>query len=119
MSEKGVAPDCLSFKANLQGLCKDKRETESEELLKEMNGKGLATDNNMIVLAHCYVGIVEEALEILRDMAEKGVEPDCFSFKAVLQGLCKYKRKIEAEELLKEMNGKGLATGDNMTVLAQ
>ncbi|XP_057452257.1 pentatricopeptide repeat-containing protein At5g39710-like [Lotus japonicus] len=115
MAEKCVELDCFSFKAVLQGFCKDKSKTEAEKLLKEMNGKGLAIgDNcdqlrydegykilrdkagvgfsstfatyNIIVLAYCNVGMVDKALETLSGMAEKGMEPDCLSFKEILQG---------------------------------
>ncbi|XP_057452253.1 pentatricopeptide repeat-containing protein At5g39710-like [Lotus japonicus] len=114
MAEKGEEPDLVSIKAVLQVLCKDKRKTETEELLKEMNRKGLATDDNMIVLAHCNVGMIDEALDIFREMAEKGMNQIAFhSWKFFMD-----KRKVEADELLKETNGKSLATDDNMIVLA-
>ncbi|XP_057452256.1 pentatricopeptide repeat-containing protein At5g39710-like [Lotus japonicus] len=103
MAENGVEPDLVSVKAVLQGLCKDMRKTGAEKFLKEMNENGLVTDDNMIVLAHCNVRIVDDTLEILRGMAEKGLSKD--------------KRKTEAEELLKDLNGKGLSTDDNMIVL--
>ncbi|XP_057452255.1 pentatricopeptide repeat-containing protein At5g39710-like [Lotus japonicus] len=119
------------------------RYDEGYKILRDKVGVGFSptfATYKLLILAYCNVGMVDKALVILRRMLEKGVDPDCLSFKeilqgcfrdfegygtegcepdflsfmAVLQGLCKDKWKTKAEELLKEMNGKGLPIDDTL-----
>ncbi|KAJ8758807.1 hypothetical protein K2173_000528 [Erythroxylum novogranatense] len=58
---------------------------------------------NLIIKAKCKLGLVDDAIEVLREMPVRKCVPDVYTYCTLIDGLCKEGRIDEAVSLLDEM----------------
>ncbi|KAJ7010277.1 pentatricopeptide repeat-containing protein [Populus alba x Populus x berolinensis] len=58
---------------------------------------------NLVIKAMCKVGLVDDAIQVFRDMTIRKCEPDVYTYCTLMDGLCKADRIDEAVSLLDEM----------------
>ncbi|PHT97619.1 hypothetical protein BC332_33455 [Capsicum chinense] len=62
----------------------------------------------MVIKGLCEEGKVKYVKEVMKDMVEKGVEPNIFSYNILIYGYCKKKKLAQAMRLFCEISQKGL-----------
>ncbi|XP_057426169.1 pentatricopeptide repeat-containing protein At5g39710-like [Lotus japonicus] len=73
---------------------------------------------NALIYGNCLLGRVEEALGILRGMAEMSLSPDDVSYNIVISGFCKLGELGKAFELMVEMDEAGGIRGVDLAVFS-
>ncbi|KAJ6388363.1 hypothetical protein OIU77_026860 [Salix suchowensis] len=58
---------------------------------------------NLVIKAMCKVGLVDDAVQMLRKMPVSKCQPDAYTYSTLMDGLCKADRIDEAVSLLDEM----------------
>ncbi|XP_057449933.1 pentatricopeptide repeat-containing protein At5g39710-like [Lotus japonicus] len=116
MLRGGVLPGQLTYHCLINAYCLEGDFSMAFILHDEMIHKGLLSDSvtgfspslvtyNALIHGYCSLGRVEEALGILRGMAEMDLSPDAVSYNIVISGFCKLKElgkayglKVEQDE---------------------
>lgn len=62
---------------------------------------------NLVIKALCKLGLVDRAIEMLREMPDRKCTPDVFTYGTLMDGLCRENRIDEAVLLLDEMQIEG------------
>ncbi|XP_057418345.1 pentatricopeptide repeat-containing protein At5g39710-like [Lotus japonicus] len=116
MTEKGVEPNSDSLNEVIQGLCREWRTKEAEEVFEEMKRKGFAPDEktytSLIDLLCDYDDKTDKADKVLREMIDRGFSPSVVEYNKLIRAYCCYgycqTQKLEkALEIKKEMVEKG------------
>ncbi|XP_057456806.1 pentatricopeptide repeat-containing protein At5g39710-like [Lotus japonicus] len=114
MNRKGLAPDERTYTSLIHLFCDKWQNVKAHEVLNEMILRGfspsIATYNDLLYV-YCRGGgtRVEEAVGILRGMAERGLSPDVVSYTTIISGFCVFDQEVEkALEMKVEMVEKGI-----------
>nr|XP_009787267.1 PREDICTED: pentatricopeptide repeat-containing protein At1g62720-like [Nicotiana sylvestris] len=115
MQKFGIAVDVSlvnvrNFTAVIDGLCKEGRVEDAEEVMKHMVGKGVEPNiftYNVIMDGYCLRGQVDRARRIFDFMIGENIEPDTISYNILINGYCKKKKLAEAMQLFHEISQKG------------
>ncbi|XP_047966177.1 pentatricopeptide repeat-containing protein At1g74900, mitochondrial [Salvia hispanica] len=88
MHEHGCQQDLKSFNALLDVLCKSKRAEMAYGLLKVFRGRFRAdvVSYNIIANGFCLKKQTPRALEVMKEMVERGVEPTLTTYNILLKG---------------------------------
>ncbi|KAL8466858.1 hypothetical protein ACS0TY_035796 [Phlomoides rotata] len=88
MHEHGCQQDLHSFNAILDSLCKSKRVEMAYRLFKVFQGRFRAdvVSYNIIANGFCLKKQTPRALEVMREMVERGLEPTLTTFNTLLKG---------------------------------
>lgn len=88
MHEYGCQQNLCSFNAFLDVLCKSKRSETAYKLLKIFRGRFRADviSYNVIANGFCLRKQTPRALEVLREMVERGLEPTLTTYNTLLKG---------------------------------
>lgn len=88
MHEHGCQQDLNSFNAFLDVLCKSKRVEMAYRLFKVFGGRFRAdvVSYNILTNGFCLKKQTPKALEIMKEMVERGVEPTLTSYNILLKG---------------------------------
>ena len=65
---------------------------------------------NYIISSLCAVDQLEEAVKVLRHMSRAGCLPDLESYAGLIAEMCKFRRTVDAVELVKQMVQKARLT---------
>ncbi|XP_050377989.1 pentatricopeptide repeat-containing protein At1g74900, mitochondrial [Argentina anserina] len=105
MHEHGCPQDLSSFNTVLDVLCKSKRVEKAYNLFKVFRGRFRAdcVSYNVIVNGWCLVKRTPKALEVLREMVERGIEPSLITYNIMLKGYLRAGQVKEAWEFFLEM----------------
>ncbi|KAK6924907.1 Pentatricopeptide repeat [Dillenia turbinata] len=105
MHERGCPQDLNSFNTILDILCKSKRVEMAYNLFKVFKGR-FRTDTvsyNIIANGWCLVKRTPKALEVLKDMVEKGLNPTLTTYNILLKGYFRAGQLKEAWEFFLQM----------------
>ncbi|PRQ34859.1 putative pentatricopeptide [Rosa chinensis] len=93
----------------LDGLCNNQQLSTAIELVKEMEANKVELNIVVYILVIeglCKAGKIESARDLFCGLSSK-VQPNVRTYTVMIQGLCRHGLIIEAEKLLREMEGKG------------
>ncbi|KAL2928592.1 hypothetical protein RDABS01_023699 [Bienertia sinuspersici] len=105
MHKHGCQQDLNSFNTLLDVLCKSKRVEKAHDLFKLFKGKfGVdVVSYNIIANGWCLVKRTPRALEVFKEMVERGLNPTLTSYNIILKGYFRTGQTREAWEFFKEM----------------
>ncbi|CAO2815879.1 unnamed protein product [Amaranthus hypochondriacus] len=105
MHKHGCLQDLNSFNTLLDILCKSKRVEKAHDLFKLLKGKfGVdVVSYNIIANGWCIVKRVPKALEVLKEMVERGFKPTLTTYNIILKGYFRTGQTKAAWEFFKEM----------------
>jgi pentatricopeptide repeat protein len=82
--------------------------------MKRSGSQALRPDKYTFTSLIKSVSNQDDIQELLYDMRERGVEPDCVTYNTMIKALCETKRWTQATRLVTEMESRGVAP-DSMT----
>ncbi|KAG6686683.1 hypothetical protein I3842_11G032600 [Carya illinoinensis] len=105
MHEHGCFQDLNSFNTILDVLCKSKRVEMAYNLFKALKGrfKVDCVSYNIISNGWCLIKRTPKALEVLKEMVERGLEPCLTTFNTMLKGYVRAGQINEAWEFFLQM----------------
>ncbi|KAI5675314.1 hypothetical protein M9H77_06264 [Catharanthus roseus] len=105
MHKHGCPQDLTSFNSFLDVLCKAKRVEMAYKLLKIFRGKFRADTVSYSIIANgfCLVKRTPKALEILKEMVERGLSPTLTTYNIMLKGFFRAGQLNEAWKFFLEM----------------
>lgn len=105
MHEHGCSQNLNSFNTFLDVLCKSKRAEMAYNLFKVFRGRFRADTVTYNILANgfCLIKRTPRALEILKEMVERGLDPSLTSYNIMLKGFFRTGQMKEAWEFFLEM----------------
>ncbi|CAN0866512.1 Pentatricopeptide repeat-containing protein At1g74900, mitochondrial [Linum grandiflorum] len=97
MNDYGWFPDLKSFNALLDVLCKSKHVEMAYNLFKALRGKFKAdcVSYNIIVNGWCLIKRTGKAVEVMKEMVDRGVSPNLTTYNTLVRG---YFRAAQIEE---------------------
>lgn len=111
MVKAGIEPDIHAFSILAKGYARAGEPEKAESLLNSMAKSG-AHPNVVIfttvISGWCTVGKMEHALRVYSNMGETGILPTLKTFETLMWGFGEAKQPWKAEELLYEMEEKGV-----------
>ncbi|KAG8379048.1 hypothetical protein BUALT_Bualt07G0047800 [Buddleja alternifolia] len=110
MHEHGCQQDLNSFNAFLDVLCKSKRADMAYRLFKIFRGRFRADviSYNIIANGFCLKKQTPRALEVMKDMVERGLEPTLTTYNILLKGYFRAGQIKEAWEFFLQMKKRKL-----------
>ncbi|RWR87707.1 pentatricopeptide repeat-containing protein, chloroplastic [Cinnamomum micranthum f. kanehirae] len=112
MTSRGVNPNSITFNTLIQGLCEARELDKIKEILQEvMENEEFRPDTctfNTLMTAHCNAGKLDDALKMFEKMCELKVDPDSATYSILIRCLCESGDFERAEELLDELEEKGI-----------
>ncbi|KAI3954198.1 hypothetical protein MKW98_018022 [Papaver atlanticum] len=105
MSERRVSPDVITYSVLIDGLCKDNRMEEANQMLDEMCVRGLVPNDvtyTTLIGGHCKQHNIESS----------GRVPGVATFNVVMNGFCKQGQMKIARMLLDDMHNLGVVPDD-------
>ncbi|CAA7043300.1 unnamed protein product [Microthlaspi erraticum] len=105
MHEQGCFQDLSSFNTILDVLCKSKRVEKADELFRALRGRFSAdtVTYNVIVNGWCLIKRTPKALEVLKEMVERGINPNLTTYNTMLKGFFRSGQIRQAWEFFLEM----------------
>ncbi|XP_021776154.1 pentatricopeptide repeat-containing protein At1g74900, mitochondrial-like [Chenopodium quinoa] len=105
MHKHGCSQDLNSFNTLLDILCKSKRVEKAHNLFKLFKGRfGVdVVSYNIIANGWCLIKRTPRALEVLKEMVERGLNPTLTTYNIILKGYFRTGQTKEAWEFFKEM----------------
>ncbi|XP_059641644.1 pentatricopeptide repeat-containing protein At1g74900, mitochondrial [Cornus florida] len=105
MHEHGCPQNLHSFNTFLDVLCKSKRVEKAYSLLKVFRGRFRADtiSYNIIANGFCLVKQTPKALQILKEMVERGLDPTLTTYNILLKGFFRAGQIKEAWEFFLQM----------------
>ncbi|KAB1202422.1 hypothetical protein CJ030_MR8G019494 [Morella rubra] len=105
MHEHGCFQDLNSFNTILDVLCKSKRVEMAYNLFKVLKGRFKAdtVSYNIIANGWCLIKRTPKALEVLKEMVERGLEPSLTTYNTMLKGYFRAGQIKEAWEFFLQM----------------
>lgn len=105
MHEHGCFQDLNSFNTILDVLCKSKRVEMAYNLFKVLKGrfKVDTVSYNIIANGWCLIKRTPKALEVLKEMVERGLEPSLTTYNTMLKGYFRAGQIKEAWEFFLQM----------------
>lgn len=105
MHEHGCFQDLNSFNTILDVLCKSKRVEMAYNLFKVLKGRFKAdtVSYNIIANGWCLIKRTPNALEVLKEMVERGLEPSLTTYNTMLKGYFRAGQIKEAWEFFLQM----------------
>nr|KYP68646.1 hypothetical protein KK1_022284 [Cajanus cajan] len=105
MQDYGCRLDLHSFNTILDILCKSKRVEMVHDLFKTLRNKFNAdsVSYNIIANGYCIVKRTPMALQVLKEMVERGISPTMVTYNTMLKGYFRNKQLKEAWEFYLEM----------------
>ncbi|XP_020240043.1 pentatricopeptide repeat-containing protein At1g74900, mitochondrial [Cajanus cajan] len=105
MHNYGCRQDLHSFNTILDILCKSKRVEMAHDLFKTLRNKFNAdsVSYNIIANGYCIVKRTPMALQVLKEMVERGISPTMVTYNTMLKGYFRNKQLKEAWEFYLEM----------------
>ncbi|XP_010526038.1 PREDICTED: pentatricopeptide repeat-containing protein At1g74900, mitochondrial [Tarenaya hassleriana] len=105
MHEHGCFQDLSSFNTILDLLCKSKRVEKAYGLFRALRGR-FSVDvvtYNVIVNGWCLVKRTPKALEVLKEMVERGINPNLTTYNTMLKGFFRAGQVDQAWKFFLEM----------------
>ncbi|KAL8474313.1 hypothetical protein ACS0TY_030954 [Phlomoides rotata] len=93
-------PDDIMFLTVIDGLCKAGKSLTSLDFLERTTYKPNVYSYNAVIDGLCKDGLVDDALHLLSEMPDKGVQPDVVTYNSIIHGLCSCSRWNEVKYLL-------------------
>ncbi|CAL5362097.1 unnamed protein product [Camellia sinensis] len=108
MHHHGCPQDLNSFNTILDVLCKSKRVEKAYSLLKIFRGRFRAdtVSYNIIANGFCLIKRTPKALEVLKEMVERGLNPSLITYNILLKGFFRAGQIKEAWEFFLEMKNR-------------
>lgn len=105
MHEHGCFQDLNSFNTILDVLCKSKRVEMAYNLFKVLKGRFKAdtVSYNIIANGWCLIKRTPKALEVLKEMVERGLEPSLTTYNTMLKGYFRAGQIKESWEFFLQM----------------
>ncbi|XP_057443005.1 pentatricopeptide repeat-containing protein At1g74900, mitochondrial [Lotus japonicus] len=105
MHEHGCRQDLNSFNTILDVLCKTKRVEMAHSLFKTFRGRFRcdSVSYNIIANGWCLIKRTPMALQVLKEMAERGISPTMVTYNTLLKGYFRCHQLREAWEFFLEM----------------
>ncbi|GLT95462.1 hypothetical protein SLE2022_131430 [Rubroshorea leprosula] len=105
MRKHGCFQDLHSFNTMLDVLCKARRVEKAYNLFKALRGKFKAdvVSYNIIANGWCLIKRTPKALEVLKEMVERGLSPNLTTYNIILKGYFRTGQIKEAWEFYLEM----------------
>lgn len=105
MHKHGCPQDLTSFNSFLDVLCKAKRAEMAYNLFKVFRRKFRADmiSYNILADGYCIIKRTPKALEILKEMVERGLEPNVMTYNIILKGFFRAGQTKEAWEFFLQM----------------
>ncbi|KAK9117031.1 hypothetical protein Sjap_015978 [Stephania japonica] len=109
MHELGCDRNLCAFNTLLDVLCKSKRVEMAFELFRVFRGRFRpdVVTYNIIANGWCLIKRTNRALEVLREMVERGLEPTISTYNVVLKGFFRAGQVKEGWEFFLEMKRRG------------
>ncbi|KAK7312627.1 hypothetical protein VNO77_36629 [Canavalia gladiata] len=105
MHKHGCRQDLNSFNAILDILCKSKRVEMAHNLFKIFKGrfKADSISYNIITNGYCLIKRTSMALQVLKEMVERGINPTMVTYNTLLKGYFRCNQVKEAWDFYLEM----------------
>ncbi|CAL9755655.1 unnamed protein product [Musa acuminata subsp. burmannicoides] len=109
MHHQGCPQDLHAFNTLLDTLCKSRRVRKAASLLKVFRDRFRpdAVTYNIIADGWCRIKCTSQALEMLREMVELGIEPTKNTYNILLKGFFRADQVKEAIRFFKQMKKRG------------
>ncbi|GAB2269890.1 hypothetical protein Dimus_004809 [Dionaea muscipula] len=117
MHKYGCPQDLNCFNTLLDVLCKSKRVEKAQSLVRVFRGrfKPDVVSYNIIADGWCLIRRTPKALEVLKEMVEKGLSPTSTTFNIMLKGYLRAGQVKEAWEFFLEMKRRKCCEVDVVT----
>ncbi|KAL0430556.1 UNVERIFIED_CONTAM: putative pentatricopeptide repeat-containing protein, mitochondrial [Sesamum radiatum] len=111
----GYEPNVTTFTTLIKGLLlDDKLDTLTAYdllgLFEKTSFKPGVKSYSVVIDSLCKDRMVDDALQLLVKMIDKGISPDTVTYSSVVQGLCNFGRWKDAKDLITEMVDQGFET---------
>jgi pentatricopeptide repeat protein len=108
--------DVVSYNTMISILANEGRSEEALALFERMKRSGTALRPDKFTYTSLIKAVSnqDDIQELLYDMRERGVEPDCVTYNTMIKSLCESKRWTQATRLVTEMESRGIVP-DSMT----
>ncbi|RDX68324.1 Pentatricopeptide repeat-containing protein, mitochondrial, partial [Mucuna pruriens] len=105
MHEHGCRQDLHSFNTILDVLCKSKRVEMAHSLFKTLKSrfKPDSVSYNIIANGYCLIKRTPMALQVLKEMVQRGIDPTMVTYNTLLKGYFRNNQVKEAWEFYLEM----------------
>ncbi|KAJ4712253.1 putative Pentatricopeptide repeat-containing protein [Melia azedarach] len=105
MHEHGCRQTLNSFNTILDVLCKEKKVEKAYNLFKALGGKFKAdvVSYNVIANGWCLMKRTNKALEVLKEMVDRGLDPNLTTYNLILKGYFRAGQTEEAWRFFLEM----------------
>jgi leucine-rich PPR motif-containing protein len=105
MTKDGIKPNLVTYTAIILGFCKKGKMAEAlamvEDLVIEVDEFMYAT----LINGFCKRGDFDRVFHLLDEMEKRGINPSIVTYNTVINGLCKFGRTSEADEVSKGIAG--------------
>ncbi|KAG6383710.1 hypothetical protein SASPL_156526 [Salvia splendens] len=111
MYKHGCKPNCVSYTALLNGLCRDGNSLEAREMMDMSEGWWTPNSVTYSVILHGFrrEGKLSDACDIMMEMIRKGFYPSPVDINLLIQSLCRVGKTEQARKLMEECLKKGCA----------
>ncbi|XP_045807171.1 pentatricopeptide repeat-containing protein At2g26790, mitochondrial-like isoform X1 [Trifolium pratense] len=110
MDSQAVKPNSTTHKIIIEGLCSLGKVEEAEAHFNGLKDKSVEIYSAM-VNSYCKMNCLREAYDLFQDMKTRGIKPDVFAYKVILEGLLNGRQEMIALDLYNEMSLKGMTPG--------
>ncbi|KAM7499481.1 hypothetical protein LguiA_023895 [Lonicera macranthoides] len=110
MSRFRCEPDVVTYNTLVDGLCRAGKVKIAHNLVKGMVKKSSVLNPNVVTyttLIRGYCGKQEmgEALDVLKEMLDRGLKPNSITYNTLIQGLCEARKLDKIKDILEGTSG--------------
>ncbi|KAJ6773253.1 ATPASE EXPRESSION PROTEIN 3 [Salix koriyanagi] len=106
MESRGLRPNCIAFNSVIDKFCELQMIDKAEEWVKKMVGKGIAPSvetYNILIDGYGRLCDFSRCFQVLEEMEGNGEKPNVISYGSLINCLCKDRKVLEAEMVLRDM----------------
>lgn len=105
MSRFGCEPDVVTFNTLVDGLCRSGKVKTARNVMKGMLKKSGELNPNVVtyttlIRGYCGRQEIDEALELFKEMVDRGLKPNGITYNTLIQGLCEAQRLDKIKDVL-------------------
>uniref|UniRef100_A0A6N2MS04 Uncharacterized protein n=1 Tax=Salix viminalis TaxID=40686 RepID=A0A6N2MS04_SALVM len=108
MFKLGIQPNAITFNALTNGFCNEGKIKDAKYGCSSVQEDGTKWGKPNVQL--CKDRLVNDAMEFLSEMLDRGIQPDVVTYNSIVHGFCNLGQLNEATRLFKEMVGKDVMT---------
>lgn len=120
MSRVGCEPDVVTYNTLVDGLCRSGKARIAHNVVKGMLKKSVDLNPNVVtyttlIRGYCGKQEITEALDLLKEMVDRGLKPNEITYNTLIQGLCEAQKLDKIKDILEGTLGGGHFVPDACT----